>query len=81
MLQIQLTGEGSLSASRPRMAAPGQAADGKPDSGSIRGEADEGNRSLRETRHSQLVWKRKTEFKGVLNLESELSLARTEREC
>lgn len=49
MLQIHLTEEGSLAASRPQMVAPGQAADGKPDSGSIIGGADERNGSLRET--------------------------------
>lgn len=49
MVLIHLTEEGSLSASRLRMVAPGQAADGKPDSGSIIGEAVDRNRSLRET--------------------------------
>lgn len=46
--------DGCLS-SRPRMAAPGQAADGKPDSASIVGEADERNRSLGDIQPSQLV--------------------------
>lgn len=55
MLHIHLTQEGSLSASRPRVVAPGQAADGKPDCNGILGGADERNRSLRETRLSQLV--------------------------
>lgn len=55
MLQIHLTEEASLSASRPRMVAPGQAADGKPDCNFILGEADERNRSWRETQLSQLV--------------------------
>lgn len=80
MLQIHLTGEGSPSAARPRMAAPGQAADGEPDSGSVRGEAGEGNSSLRETPHSQLVWEGKTEVKGVRILNPS-SLVRAEREC
>lgn len=66
MVLIHLTGEGSLSASRLRMVAPGQAADGKPgkpDSGSIIGEAVDRNRSLRET------------LSTCLDLESELSNA------
>lgn len=55
MLHIHLTQEGALSASRPREVAPGQAADGKPDCTGTLGGADERNRSLRETRLSQLV--------------------------
>lgn len=59
MLHIPPTQEGSLSASRPRVVAPGQAADGKPDCNGILGGADERNRSLRETQLSQLVWELK----------------------
>lgn len=78
MLHIHHTQGGSLSASRPRVVAPGQAADGKPDCNGILGGAEERNRSLRETRRSLNLEAEKFKRVQILNLRS---LIHAECEC